>query len=868
MARRAGGRKRRAPQTKTQTDHLMPDLIIDGLRVVVPEGTTVMEAAEQAGIMIPRLCYHPALTAVGSCRMCAVMFVGGARPGLDMSCMVKARDGMVVDTNHPEAVEYRRRIAELLMLDHPHDCPVCDEGGQCLLQDMIISCGHSRRVSKGKKRTYHNQDLGPLIVQEMNRCIHCYRCVRYYQEFAGGSDFGAMRIAGDVTYRRAQPGPLESVFSGNLADICPTGVFTDKPSRHKARHWDMERAPCVCLSCSLGCNTTVSARHRSVIRLEPRVNPFVNGHFLCDRGRYSYEYANLPERPRTARVDGITTDVHAALDEATARLQGIREAHGPGSVACLGSSRQAVESQGMLRSVSNAMGWLPPEYTTSRRRKQNLLSSLAGLDKNLHVSQADIARSDCILIIGAAPLSEAPMLALAVRQAARQGAAVAVIDPRPVAMPLSFLHIPASRRDMEDALGAILRRAFADAPTDSSAHCAAFLSALTAHMPASAAVPGWEEFAHALSGARFPVVICGSDIVAPSTPALAAGAAEFLATARGRAGFFPVLAGANAFGAALMNFDSKQSFDGILDAIEAGTVKALVCVESDPLSRYAGYDRVWNALQKLELLVCVDYLPTPTAKAAHVFVPSQTVFEAGGSFINQEGRLQIARPAHVCGLPMDQTLETGIAEVATPQEAVSRQASPQPRPPRRYATVIPGSDPLPAWRILALLAQKLGIALGPQFHPWHAVTAASPALAVLLPGGPRDQALIMPRKAPGAHLAARPGVLPAIGGVDLILTEMAFGTEELSCYGSIWKSVAPDPEVLLNTLDAESIKVSDEQHIHITCGADDSLGCFVRTAQNMARGAAILPRRPDIAWQRVTAALRPGKSGDSGEERP
>jgi NADH-quinone oxidoreductase subunit G len=847
----------------------MPDLIIDGLRVTVPEGTTVIEAAAAVGIMIPRLCYHPALGSAGACRMCAVMFTEGPVKGLDMSCMVKARDAMVVDTAHPEAVEFRRHIAELLMIDHPHDCPVCDEGGQCLLQDMVVSCGHSLRTFKGRKRTYRNQELGPLVVQEMNRCIHCYRCARYYQEFAGGRDFGALRISGDVQYGRYAEGPLKSIFAGNLVDVCPTGVFTDKPSRHKARYWDMQRSPSVCLNCSLGCNTVVSARYRSVVRLSPRLNPDVNGHFLCDRGRHGYEYADLPGRPRQALVDGAQATMDTALAAATARLTKIQTAHGPGAVACLGSSRQALESQGMLKHLAAAVGWRTPEYTTGSHRKQNLLSAVAGLGRDLHVSQAEISKSDAILVIGAAPLSEAPMLGLALRQAARQGAAVAVIDPRPVELPLDFLHIPARRHDMEAALGAILRRAFPDSGPDESPESnpeeAAFLEALSPHMPESAATRGWEDFARRLGSARLPVVVCGSDIVRLSTPALAAGAARLLASRLNRAGFFPVLAGANAYGAALMNSDPSVSFDDILDAVERGQVKALVCVESDPLSRFAGHSRVHAALAGLELLVSVDYLPTITNDKSHVFLPSQTVFEAGGGFVNQEGRVQHAHPAFACGLPIDQTLEGGHPSGGHASDLPTDQPVKGAHPPRTYSLVVPGSAPLPSWEILARLGRNLGLDLKEDFDPWQAVATAAPVLAGLAPGVPGvgetgrtggmvppDQILVLPETAPGASLQARPSAVPPDMGADLIITEQAFGTEELSSYGTILKSLSPLPQVVLHTLDASTIELRDEEYVHMACGTGE-VQCYARMVDNMARSTVVLPRRPDSGWQYATA---------------
>ena len=166
----------------------MPKLTIDNIKVEVPAGTNVLEAAKQAGIWIPHFCYHPALGSVGACRLCAMNFLEGPVKGIQMSCMMPAQDGMVISTSDPEALRLRQLVIEWLMINHPHDCPVCDEGGECLLQDYTIAGGHGIRRYKGKKHTFLNQYLGPHIEHEMNRCIECYRCVRFYQEFAGGDD--------------------------------------------------------------------------------------------------------------------------------------------------------------------------------------------------------------------------------------------------------------------------------------------------------------------------------------------------------------------------------------------------------------------------------------------------------------------------------------------------------------------------------------------------------------------------------------------------------------------------------------------------------------------------------------------------------
>jgi NADH-quinone oxidoreductase subunit G len=852
----------------------MPDLIIDGLKVSVPQGTNVLQAAERVGVMIPRFCWHPALGSAGSCRMCAVMFTDGPVKGLQMSCMVKARDQMVVDTGHPEALEYRRHVAELLMLHHPHDCPVCDEGGHCLLQDTVISCGHSSRQFGGRKRTYVNQDLGPLVAQEMNRCIHCYRCARYYQEFAGGRDFGPRRIAGDVSYARYRPGVLESPFAGNLTQICPTGVFTDKPSRHKARHWDLESAHGVCPHCSLGCNTEPFTRYRSVIKVEARENPEVNGHFICDRGRHGYEYANLAARPRQASVDGLEASMDEALATAAERLGRIRAAHGPGAVAALGSSRQSLESMAALKLLAGAAGWQHPEFTTGAHRKKSLLAAVKASAKDLRVSLGEIAKSDCILIVGGAPLSEAPMLALSARQAVRKGASVMVIDPRPVELPFEFTHVPARKRQIEAALGAVLHEALADAKASLVADQAAFLADLPEAMPEGVDAPGWEDFAKRLGESAFPVAVCGTDIVSVTTPGLAAAAAELLAAARGKAGFFPVLAGANAFGSALMN-QKDTSFDDVLQGIEAGHIKALVCVESDPAGRHANHARMQAAIYKLDLLVCIDYLPTATRLQANIFLPSQTVFEAGGSFINNEGRTQRAAPVMAGGAPLNQTVKDG-------------------HPPRVYSKDVPGGAPLPARDILAGLAGLLGCGQALPGDPRLAVAKCLPALEGFMrahaphaagtvvaqgssagagaarqvqAGGSRapdasfmalaggeapSSALVLPDAPEVPRLAARPSTSPPADHADIIVTEQAFGTEELSSYGSILKSLAPSPQVVINARDAGAIKLRDEDFVNWTCPMGQ-VSCYSRLVDNMARSTVVLPRRPDSGWRHAVA---------------
>ena len=222
-----------------------------------------------------------------------------------MACMTPAVEGTRVSIENPEAVAFRAAVIEGLMLNHPHDCPVCDEGGECHLQDMTVMTGHDYRRYRFNKRTFQNQNLGPMV-QEMNRCIQCYRCVRFYREYAGGRDFDSYGSHNTVFFGRQQDGVLESEFAGNLVEVCPTGVFTDKTlKRHYTRKWDLQMAPSICVHCGRDA-TSRGERYGSLRRILNRYNGEVNGYFLCDRGRYGYEFVNSAERIREPllRQDG------------------------------------------------------------------------------------------------------------------------------------------------------------------------------------------------------------------------------------------------------------------------------------------------------------------------------------------------------------------------------------------------------------------------------------------------------------------------------------------------------------------------------------------------------------------------------------
>ncbi len=329
----------------------MAKIFIDGKEYEVDSSENLLHVALSLGLDLPYFCWHPAMGSVGACRQCAVVQFRNEDDEtgkIVMACMTPAAEGTRISIDDPQATSFRASVVEWLMLNHPHDCPICDEGGECHLQDMTVMTGHTYRRNRFKKRTFKNQYLGPFINHEMNRCIECYRCVRFYRDVAGGRDFDVFAAHDHVYFGRHEDGVLESEFSGNLVEVCPTGVFTDKSlKQHYTRKWDMQTAPSICVHCSLGCNTIPGERYGKLRRIRNRYNADVNGYFLCDRGRYGYEFVNSPERIRQPRIK--TAPEPATVEETLSHL---KETLQPGRpLIGIGSPRATLESNFALRTL-------------------------------------------------------------------------------------------------------------------------------------------------------------------------------------------------------------------------------------------------------------------------------------------------------------------------------------------------------------------------------------------------------------------------------------------------------------------------------------------------------------------------------------
>ncbi|MDQ2932590.1 MAG: NADH-quinone oxidoreductase subunit NuoG, partial [Gemmatimonadota bacterium] len=399
----------------------MPTLVIDNQPFEVKPDQNALEACLSLKMSLPYFCWHPAMGSVGACRQCAVKHFRDAKDTkgkLVIACMTPVSDGMRISIADPEAVQFRAGVIEGMMENHPHDCPVCDEGGVCHLQDMTVMTGHDYRRYRFPKRTFRNQNLGPFLNHEMNRCIQCYRCVRFYREYAGGTDFDAFKLRDVVYFGRAQDGVLENEFAGALVEVCPTGVFTDKTfKRHYTREWDLTMAPSVCVHCGLGCNTTPGARYGQLRRIVNRYSGEVNGYFLCDRGRYGYEFVNEARRVRTSvvRVEGQSREVShdEALDHARRLVAESR------TVIGIGSPRASLESNFALRTLVGPdnfhLGMSDHEGALVAQMLDILRASPARTP-----SMREAEQFDAVFMVGEDVPNTAPRLSLGLRQCVRQ----------------------------------------------------------------------------------------------------------------------------------------------------------------------------------------------------------------------------------------------------------------------------------------------------------------------------------------------------------------------------------------------------------------------------------------------------------------
>ena len=289
----------------------MPSFELDGKTVEFEPGEKILSAAMRAGIQIPHYCYHPGMSVVATCRMCMVDVIdmGNGRPApkLQTSCSMDAVEGMKVETMNEKVKDAKELVMEYLLINHPLDCPICDQSGECVLQDYSFEFGSGKSEMEYSKRVYGWRDIGTFVALERNRCIHCTRCDRFTREITGTNEFGMFNRGHELTVDTYSDRPMTNQFQGNMADICPVGAITEKEFRFKRRVWKLKKTPSICVGCSTGCNVTIEYDKNEVFRLKPRDNPDVNKWWMCDQGRLTYKYLNIREN-RVAYPLGKTAE--------------------------------------------------------------------------------------------------------------------------------------------------------------------------------------------------------------------------------------------------------------------------------------------------------------------------------------------------------------------------------------------------------------------------------------------------------------------------------------------------------------------------------------------------------------------------------
>ena len=635
----------------------MATIHVDGKEFEVDGADNLLQACLSLGLDIPYFCWHPALGSVGACRQCAVKQYQNAddkRGRLVMSCMTPSTDGSYISIEDEEARAFRKSVVEWQMTNHPHDCPVCEEGGACHLQDMTVMTGHNSRRYRFTKRTHQNQLLGPFINHEMNRCIACYRCVRYYKDYAGGEDLGVYGAHDNLYFGRVEDGTLESEFSGNLVEVCPTGVFTDKThSERYNRKWDMQFAPSICQQCSVGCNISPGERYGELRRIENRFHGALNHYFLCDRGRFGYGYVNLADRPRQPLLredkeqqDGnkLAITVDGALNRAADALRTAS------AVIGIGSPRASLESNFALRELVGADNF----YCGVEQ------SEWECLQKMLHILQhggirtpslRDMEEADAILVLGEDVTMSAARISLALRQAVqgkgREIARKLKVDLWQVAAvqtlaqndryPLLITSLDSTRLD--DVAADKLHAPHADQARLGFA----IAHQLDSSAPAVVDLPPEQQaqavrWAALLGNAKRPLVIAGSGARCQALLEAASNIARALKSRAPDVNLALVASEANSLGLAMLA-SSAAPLEAALDRIEGMAPLALIILEND-LYRRAPRNRIDAAFTRLQHLLVIDHQDTGSAQKADLVLPAASFAEADGTLVNMEGRAQ------------------------------------------------------------------------------------------------------------------------------------------------------------------------------------------------------------------------------------
>jgi NADH-quinone oxidoreductase subunit G len=613
----------------------MVELEIDGQKVQVPEGAMVMDAATQLGIYVPHFCYHHKLTIAANCRMCLVDVEKAPKPL--PACATPAAQGMVVRTHSERALQAQKGVMEFLLINHPLDCPICDQGGECQLQDLAVGYGGSASRYTEEKRVIFHKDVGPLIaMEEMSRCIQCTRCVRFGQEIAGIMELGMANRGEHSEIMTFVGSTVDSELSGNMIDICPVGALTSKPFRYSARTWELSRRASISPHDSIGANLIVQVKGDRVMRVVPQDNEAVNECWLSDRDRFAYEGLNSPERLTSPQIrengQWKSVDWQTALDFT---VQGLRRALGAGGgdngLAALAAPSSTVEELYLLKKLITGMG----SNSLDTRLRQSDFSA-DGQDAGipwLGMSIADVGQLQAALFIGSTLRKEQPLLSTRLRHAAKAGAKVSTLHAAndDWLMPMHARIATAPSQWLEQ-LGGI---AVAVAQAKGIALPAALQS-----LPEPSAQA--RSIASSLLGVERKAIFLGNAAVQHPQAAALRALAQWIARETGAVCGDLTEAG-NTVGAALLGV-SPLAPECNAARIVAQPPRAMFLFDVEPEEDSADPVALAKALEQVEFIVSFSPYVNAAEGHADVMLPIAPYTETAGSLINAEGRLQHFNP--------------------------------------------------------------------------------------------------------------------------------------------------------------------------------------------------------------------------------
>jgi NADH-quinone oxidoreductase subunit G len=616
-------------------------LVIDGREVVAPEGEMLVDAAKQGDVEIPVFCYEPKLgEPVGACRMCLVEIEG--TPKLQTACSTPARDGMVVYTQTDEVKEAQNAVVEFLLVNHPLDCPVCDKGGECPLQDIAMGWGPGRSRFTDPKRHFRKPlPLSPLVAIDRERCILCYRCVRFSQEISEDSQLQLLDRGNHTFVGTFDEHPYVAPFHGNITELCPVGALTSYTYRFRARPWDIEQGGSICTLCPSQCNVSFTVRDEEVKRVLARDNAEVDDGWLCDKGRYSFEMLASEQRITAPMIREGGNLREASWSEAIERAAaGLRDA-GSASAAIVGdaSNEEAYLVQRILRQalgsphLDSRPGGGPDRDRVIELSRPELSASTRAIDD-----------ADVLLVVGTDPLHSSPILDLRIRKAVRRnGTRLAVAGDRPTAL---------------DGGAETLARY---APGGAAAFLVQLNAALAAGRQGAEAEGDTATVASLLSGAKRPVIVWGERLGRGATGTAAVDALLELARGLGcaeaeGAGLLGVPETTNArglrevgvlpdAGPGLADTDAGRDAESIRVGLEQDELSALLLFGADPVRDHPDSEGWKQALQSADFVLAFAMFEDSSAKLADVVLPLQSHAEKEGTVTHPDGRLQRVRPS-------------------------------------------------------------------------------------------------------------------------------------------------------------------------------------------------------------------------------